>query len=86
MAKHSIQDLKAELYKIKHATPWDELEAGQIYHIPPLVSLERRDIKILTKDGDSVTYKRVDSTTVDEERKMHKTSVFSRFLVKRKKF
>lgn len=86
MAKHSIQDLKAELYKMRYATPWDELKAGEVYHIPPIVSLERRDIKIITKEDNTVTYKRVDGTTTNEERKMHKTSVFSRFLVKRKKF
>jgi len=40
---------------------------------------------ILSKTGDEATYKRVDGDD-DKEGKMHKTSVFARFLIKRKSF
>jgi hypothetical protein len=83
--KRSVQELKAELQKIKSITPWEEIEVNRIYHIAPIISLERRDVLITSKDTDEATYKRVD-TNDEKEGKMHRTSVFARFLVKRKKF
>jgi hypothetical protein len=83
--KRSVQELKTELQKIKSITPWEEIEVNRIYHIAPIISLERRDVLITSKGTDEATYKRVD-TDDEKEGKMHRTSVFARFLVKRKKF
>jgi hypothetical protein len=85
MAKRSVQELKEELQKIKSITPWEEIEENRIYHISPIISLERRDIIILEKNENEAIYKRVDGSD-EKEGKMHKTSVFARFLIKRKKF
>ena len=85
MGKRSIQELKEELQKIKSITPWEEVEVNRIYHISPIISLERRDVMILSKTGDEATYKRVDCND-EKEGKMHRTSVFARFLIKRKGF
>ena len=83
--KRSIQELKEELQKIKSITPWEEVEVNRIYHIPPIISLERREVMIVTKTPDEATYRRVDGED-EKEGKMHRTSVFARFLIKRKKF
>ena len=83
--KRSVQELKTELQKIKSITPWEEIEVNRIYHIAPIISLERRDVLITSKGTDEATYKRVD-TDDEKEGKMHRTSVFARFLVKRRKF
>lgn len=83
--KRSVQELKEELQKIKSITPWEEVEVNRIYHIPPIISLERREVMILTKTDTEATYKRVDKEE-EKEGKMHKTSVFARFLIRRKKF
>jgi hypothetical protein len=83
--KRSVQELKEELQKIKSITPGEEIEVARIYHIAPIISLERRDVLILTKTADEATYKRVD-TDDEKEGKMHRTSVFARFLIKRKQF
>lgn len=85
MAKRSIQEMKEELQKIKSITSWEEVEVNRIYHIPPIVTLERRDVVILSKTDKEATYKRVDVDD-DTEGKMHKTSVFARFLIKKKAF
>jgi len=85
MAKRSIQELKSELQKLPSVTPWDEIKANEVYHVPPLISLERRDLLILTKDGKKVTYKRIGDTE-QKERTMYDSSVFARFLVKRRKY
>jgi hypothetical protein len=85
MAKRSIQEVKEELQKIKRITPWEEVEVNRIYHIAPIVSLERRDLLILSKTGDEAEYRRIDDSE-NKQGKFHKTSVFARFLVKRKSF
>lgn len=85
MAKRSIQELKNEFQRLKSNIPWDEIKENEIYHIPPIVSLERRDLFIISKTDESATYKRVDISAQDE-RVMHKTSVFAKFLVKEKEY
>lgn len=85
MAKRSIQELKSELQKLKSVVPWAEIKANEVYHVPPLISLERRDLLILTKDDKKATYIRVGDTE-KKERTMYDSSVFARFLVKRKKY
>ena len=83
--KRSVQELKEELQKIKNITPWENVEVNKIYHISPIISLERRDVMILSKTPDEAVYKRVDGNG-NAEGKMHRTSVFARFLIERKKF
>lgn len=83
--KHSIQDLKEQLQQVKHKTPWEDVKVGEEYHIPPIITLERRDIKILSKTNTEARYKRIDGTD-NTESKIHKSSVFARFLVKRKPY
>ena len=83
--KRSVQELKEELQKIKSITPWEDIQVNRIYHISPIISLERRDIIITGKTADEATYRRVDNND-DKEGKMHRTSVFARVLIMRKKF
>ena len=83
--QRSVQDLKAQITTLKSITPWDLIEANAVYHIPPIITLERREIFILTKEGDSATYRRIGDKE-QKERTMMKTSVFAKFLVKRKKY
>lgn len=86
MAKlHTVSELKEKIDKLKSVTPWESIEVNTVYHVPPLVTLERREIFILTKEGDSVTYRRIGDKE-QKERTMMKTSVFAKFLVKRKKY
>lgn len=83
--KRSIQDLKEEFLTIKSVTPWTNVEVNAVYHIPPLINLDRRDIMILSKKDNNATYRRIGDTQ-QIERTLHKDSVFARFIVKRKKF
>jgi len=85
MAKRSLQELKPQLQKLKSVVPWSEILPNTVYHVPPIITLERRDLLILTKEGDKATYKRIGDAE-QKERTMYNTSVFARFLVKKKKF
>jgi len=85
MGKQTIQELKACAKTFKCVTPWDEVEENVTYHLPPLATLERRDITILDKDDEKATYRKIgDKTKTDHT--LHKSSVFARFIVKRKTF
>lgn len=86
MAKlNTVSELKEKIDKLRSITPWESIEVNNVYHIPPLVTLERREIFILTKDGESATYRRIGDKE-QKERTMMKSSVFAKFLVKRKKY
>jgi hypothetical protein len=86
MAKlNTVSELKEKIDKLRSITPWESIEVNKVYHVPPLVTLERREILILTKDGDSATYRRIGDKE-QKERTMMKSSVFAKFLVKRKKY
>ena len=86
MAKpRTVSELKNQIDNIRSMTPWEKVEVNAIYHIPPLVTLERREILILSKEGDSATYRRIGDKE-QRERTMAKTSVYAKFLVKRKKY
>ena len=83
--KRSIQDFKEEIINLRNVTHWDDIEINKVYHIPPIISLERRDILIMSKKGDSCTYRKIGDKE-QKERTMFKTSVFAKFLVRRKRF
>jgi hypothetical protein len=86
MAKlNTVSELKEKIDKLRSVTPWESIEVNKVYHVPPLVTLERREIFILAKDGDSATYRRIGDKE-QKERTMMKSSVFAKFLVKRKKY
>lgn len=85
MAKRSIKEMKEELQKLPSVTPWEDIKENEIYHIPPLITLERRDLHILSKNGNSAVYVRVGDKE-KKERTLYDSSVFARFLVKRKKY
>lgn len=79
----TVQDYKVELSKIKPMTPWEEIQEDHIYHIPPIISLTRRDIYVVKKNEDTLDY--ISSTDKKmTERTLHKTSVFAKFIVPKK--
>ena len=84
--KRTIESCKDDLKKIKPHIHPTNLKINKVYHIPPVITLERMDVIILGLEDDFIRFKRVDSSTDKDEKKMHKTSVLSRFLVNKKKF
>lgn len=85
ISNKTVKDMKTELQKIPSIIPWEKVEVNKIYHIPPIISLKRREIIITDKDDNSAKYRRVDGTET-QEGVLHKTSVLARFLVVRKKY
>ena len=85
MANKTVQDLKDQIATLKSVTPWEEIEENKVYHIPPIITLERREIMVLSKNDKTATYRRIGDIE-QKERTMYKTSVFAKFIVKRKKF
>lgn len=83
--ERTIKSCKKELQQITHHIKWEDLEINKVYHVPPIITLNRMDIVILSKDNDTITFKEVGSSK-NEESKMHKTSILSRFLVRKKEY
>ena len=83
--KERLMEFKEKMKDYKPITSWDMIEENGIYHIPPVISLERRDIIIVKKNDDTITFKRIDND-VNKEVTMARTSVYAKLLTKRHKF
>lgn len=80
--ENTIKNKQNELKKIKHHLDWTELEINKVYHIPPIITIERMDVQITAIEGDDIKFKRVDGND-KSEKSMKKSSILSRFLVKK---
>jgi len=84
-AKERLEHFKAKMKQHGAITPWESIQENSVYHIPPILTLCRRDVLILEKKGDNIKYKRIDDTD-KKEGNMARTSVYAKVLVKRKKY
>ena len=83
--KERLESFKESMRGHCSITPWENIEVNSVYHIPPILTLSRRDVLIMEKTSDSIKYKRID----DKEKKegqMARTSVYAKVLIKRKKY
>jgi hypothetical protein len=85
MDDKKINEVKNILRNVNSITPWNTIKSGDILHIPPIISLERRDIVILEKYDNELSYKRIDVSSVNEE-KLHKSSIFAKIMIRKKSF
>lgn len=86
MAERKIKDYINELKVIKHHISAQDIEVGEEYHVPPIISIKRMDIVITSKEGDVIKFKITNDTTQKDEKTMEYSSILSRFLVKKMKF
>lgn len=84
-AKERLEAFKLNMKQYGAITPWESIQENAVYHIPPILTLCRRDILILEKTSDNIKYKRIDDTE-KKENNMARTSVYAKVLVKRKKY
>ena len=54
MSTQTVQDLKDKLAKYKNIMRWEEISPNVVYHIPPIVNVERKDILVLSKDDENI--------------------------------
>ena len=59
MAVKELEIVKEKMRNLKPMTPWDEIKVGYGYHIPPIKSLGRKDVVILTKTDKQVVCERL---------------------------
>ena len=81
--KVTIKNSADALKKIKHHLDSSQLEVNKVYHIPPIISIKRMDIKITAIEGDDIKFKILNSPNDAEEKSMKKSSILSRFIVKK---
>ena len=83
MSTQTVQDLKDKLAKYKNIMRWEEISPNVVYHIPPIVNVERKDILVLSKNDENIEYRKIGDAS-QTKRTMHKTSICAKFIVKRK--
>lgn len=81
--KLSYGEKKAILMQHTPIIPWDEIEANQIYHIPPLLGEGRKDILVTWKGEYSCTCKDLTKNYSAFET-FYPSTLMSRFLTKHK--
>ena len=87
MAKRQLKNYIKDLKNINpHINP-NKLKVGDVYHVPPIISISRMDIVITsTKKKKKIGFKIVGTTNDKEEKIMDKTSILTKFLIPKKTF
>ena len=87
MVKRQLKNYIKDLKNINpHINP-NKLKVGDVYHVPPIISISRMDIVITsTKDKEKIGFKIVGTTNDKEEKIMDKTSILTKFLIPKKTF
>lgn len=80
-----LKQFKEHMTPYSGITPWEEIKVGNTYHIPPIHSLERRDVTVTEKTNTSLGCVRIDDGK-KTELNMQRTSVYAKLLVKKRKF
>ena len=86
MTKEEFEELKIKWQAVTSITPWENVKVNGVYHIPPVLGLSRRKIKITEKTDDTVSFERVDGISENATGKFNKTSVFAKCMVEERKF
>lgn len=63
---------------------WDSIKVGEIYHLPPYMGFERRDVIIVSKSNSQGTYREITKPTTTTPTTFYPTSIMLKFLVKSK--
>ena len=69
-----------ELRNVGRITRWEDIEVGEVYHMPPLIYNKRFDFIVLSKDISTIRVKRTDN---EFPQTMFKTDITSNFIVKK---
>lgn len=86
MTKAEFEELKAKWQKVASITPWENVKVNSVYHIPPVLGLKGRDIKVTEKTDTELSFSRVDGIEENATGKYNKTSVFAKCMVETRKF
>lgn len=86
MTKAEFEELRTKWQAVKSITPWEDVKVGNVYHIPPVLGLGRREIKVTGKTDDEVIFIRVDGVEEHMTGKFNKTSVFAKCMNTVKEF
>ena len=86
MTKAEFEELKAKWQVVKPITPWEQVKINETYHIPPVLGLGSRDIKVTEKTDTELSFTRVDGVEENSTGKYNRTSVFAKCMIQVKAF
>lgn len=77
---------KAAMEKFPYRIKYADLKVGSVYHLPPLLTVKRMNIKLTYFDTEGYAhyYNILDENKRDK--KFHHTSIMARMLTQQKKF
>lgn len=78
-AFNKIQNFE-KLRDIPPLTKWEDIETGEVYHIPPLIFYKRNDFVVIDKSDRHMTIRYI---TESFPSTMFKSDIVSNFIVKR---
>lgn len=70
--------------KVSHKMVWEDFKQGDILHVGPYMSFERRDIIIVTKNSVMATYRELSKPMTATPTTFYPTSLITRFISKHK--
>lgn len=78
-------DIREKLKSIKTITKWEDIEVNKIYHLPPLMTGDKRkDILITSKSQYSISYKILNGNANYQINTFYPSSIEVKFLVPHK--
>ncbi len=82
---YSVGEMREMLKSVKSITTWEDLKVNEIYHLPPLISGDKRkDILITSKSQYSLSYKVLNEKTNYQINTYYPSSIEVKFLVPHK--
>lgn len=87
MALKSILNYKDDLLKMPRHLEWENIKIGEVYHLPPIISLSRKDVCVTKKDDNDKTifYKTIGDSTKTES-KFAFSSILAKFIIDKHSF
>jgi hypothetical protein len=78
-----LRDKVALIKSIPYKTKWDDIYEGDVLHIPKLLSIQRKDVVVVKKTDDTVTYKVVGK---EGNKTFSRTSIYAHLITKKLTF
>ena len=78
-----LRDKVTLIKSMPYKTKWDEICEGDVLHMPKLFSIQRKDMVVIKKTDDTVTYKVVGK---EENKTFSRTSIYAHLITKKLTF
>ena len=79
---HNYTSVVDRFRKIEPLTPWEDINEGEYYHIAPVLSYDRRDFRVTSKNNNMLVGILKEEGEKPRQYSFYKQEVSTRYLVK----